>query len=91
MKLRTGIGIWHRTPVIHVDYHEVCLLVRYKGKSEKVYFDICDSEGRIIKTGNIKSKISRIDLGHLPAKEYVFLLLDGSFIYRKEFSLILAE
>ena len=62
------------------------LRVHYRGRSEKVYFDICDLKGKIIKTGSFSSSHISIDLNSLLESDYIFLLMDGKDIRRIPFT-----
>ena len=62
------------------------LRVKYHGKEDRVYFDICDLSGRIIRTGEMVTPEHSIDLKDLKGEDYIFLLLDGQDIRRKRFS-----
>ncbi len=50
------------------------------------YYDICDTSGRVIRSGRLQKKGARVDLRELKPSEYVLLILDGKRIERKIFS-----
>lgn len=70
---------------IEVDKHQKSLKVAYRRKSRRAYYDICDLEGKIIRTGQLTENEEELDLSGLNEQEYVLLILDGSHILRKVF------
>lgn len=63
------------------------LEVNYNAQSEKPLFDICDLEGRIIKTGTISASNLSIRVSDLINEMYIFLILDGDEVRSKRFQI----
>jgi len=63
------------------------LEVSYSPTSEKPLFDICDLEGRVIKTGNVSANSLKIKVSDLINEMYIFLILDGEEVRTKRFQI----
>ena len=59
--------------------------VEYKPTTEGALYDICDVNGRILKTGKFDGKKLRVAVSDLISSAYVFLVLDGKDIRSKRF------
>lgn len=71
---------------LKVDSRRSQLQVDYKARNNRVYYDICDKEGKIIKTGQFSKSRMTLDLSGLRHEQYVLLLMDGKHIIRKIFN-----
>lgn len=57
-------------------------------QSEKALFDICDFNGRVLKTGEINnSGTTEIDVGEIPSGSYMIYILDGTLIERRKITI----
>lgn len=62
--------------------------IAYSPQTERTLFDICDVNGRIIKTGQITSDITKVavnDIGN--DEQYIVLILDGDRVCSCRFRL----
>lgn len=71
---------------IKVDHEHASINVTYQRHSDMAYYDICDTSGRVIRTGRLHKRGVKVDLKELKPSEYVLLILDGSHIERRLFS-----
>lgn len=60
--------------------------IGYTPKTDRTLFDICDINGRIIKTGYIHAKDTRVELQELENDNYILLILDGDRVCSCKFS-----
>lgn len=74
-------------PKINLEEGNASLEVCYKPKTERTLYDICDFNGRILKTGGIQQDKTVIDLNELFDDQYILLILDGDKICSKTFRL----
>ena len=63
------------------------LEVNYSPTSEKPLFDICDLEGRVIKTGIVSANSLKIKVSDLINEMYILLILDGEEVRTKRFQI----
>lgn len=63
------------------------LEVSYSPTSEKPLFDICDLDGRIIKTGIVSATSLKIKVSDLINEMYILLILDGDEVRTKRFEI----
>lgn len=61
--------------------------VDYNPGSPDALYDICDVNGRIIKTGKIDRDSMRVAVSDLLNSAYVFLVLDGDRIRTQRFTI----
>lgn len=62
---------------VRIDQIERLLMFDYEPGSHDALFDICDRSGRIVKTGGIEGKQTRVRLTDLNGEEYYLMVLDG--------------
>lgn len=62
---------------VRVDQLEKLLMFDYEPGSEDALFDLCTSDGRIVKTGEVKGPVTRIQLTDVHDRELVLMVLDG--------------
>ncbi len=66
--------------------NDTCVvLVNYNPKTERTLYDICDLNGRVIKTGEIKRDETKIEVSDLYDDQYILLVLDGDRVCSKKF------
>jgi hypothetical protein len=61
--------------------------VDYKTASPDALFDICDINGRILKTGKMSRRLMRVAVSDLIGSAFVFLILDGEHIHSRRFTI----
>ncbi len=61
--------------------------ISYTPKTERTLFDICDLNGRILKTGGITKEHTAVDVSDLFDDQYILLILDGDQLCSKKFKL----
>ncbi|MCA1763291.1 MAG: hypothetical protein ABR574_09200 [Cryomorphaceae bacterium] len=59
--------------------------VYYPQNTGRTIYDVCDLNGRILKTGDISGNQAHIDLSDLEARIYIFLVLDGDTMTSRKF------
>lgn len=72
---------------LEVNNDQGYLEVDYKPTSDRALYDICDTNGKIIKTGKLEGKRLRVTINDLLSSAYVFLVLDGKDIRSKRFNI----
>ncbi|HKL04078.1 MAG TPA: T9SS type A sorting domain-containing protein [Cryomorphaceae bacterium] len=63
------------------------LTVYYPQNTDRTIYDVCDLNGRILKTGDICGNQATIDLSDLDSRIYIFLVLDGDTMKSRKFCL----
>lgn len=63
------------------------LEVSYSPTSEKPLFDICDLDGRVLKTGIVSATSLKIKVSDLINEMYILLILDGDEVRAKRFEI----
>ncbi len=63
------------------------LTINFEGHTELSIYDVCDLNGRILKTGRIPSDITDIDISDLDSGTYLLLILDGDRMFSQRFKL----
>jgi hypothetical protein len=61
--------------------------IGYTPKTDRTVFDICDINGRVVKTGQIREDRTTIELTDLKDDNYILLILDGDRVASCKFSL----
>lgn len=72
---------------VRVDQIERLLMFDYEPDTRDALFDICDSEGRIVKTGEVNGPETRVRITDLDGDEYYLMVLDGEISTVKPFQL----
>jgi hypothetical protein len=62
---------------VRIDQIERLLMFDYEPGTEDALFDICDSQGRIVKTGEVSGPVTRVRITDLNSEEYYLMVLDG--------------
>lgn len=63
------------------------LSVHYTPSTERALFDVCDLNGRILLTGEIKEEITQVEITDLYPDQYILLVLDGDKVCSTKFAL----
>lgn len=63
------------------------LNIDYRPSSSKPLYDICDENGKIIKTGKITRESMKVAVNDLLSSAYIFLILDGDQIKKQRFEI----
>jgi hypothetical protein len=77
----------HNKVRLHLDKANSILSVKFKPDTERTLYDVCDLQGRILKTGEITSADTKVDLKGLDLNQYILLVLDGNRAYTTKISL----
>ena len=62
---------------VRIDQIERLLMFDYEPGTRDALFDICDSHGRIVKTGDVSGPETRVRITDLDGEEYYLMVLDG--------------
>jgi hypothetical protein len=71
------------TSEISIEMGNDSFLLRYAPRTERTIYDICDLNGRVIKTGVISESETCIDASDLFRKKYIVLIVDGDQMFSK--------
>ena len=74
-------------PSISLTEDQDFLKISYRAQSNKPLYDICDENGKIIKTGKITRSSMKVAVSDLLNAAYVFLILDGDRIKKQRFQI----
>lgn len=72
---------------VRIDQLERLLMFDYEPGTEDALFDICDNQGRIVKTGEVRGPVTRVRVTDLDGEEYYLMVLDGETSAVKPFHL----
>lgn len=72
---------------INLSEDQSILEVKYESHTEAPLFDICDLEGRIMKSGKLSTSRLKIKVSDLINSIYIFLILDGDEVKTKRFQI----
>lgn len=67
----------HTELKIRIDKVEQLLMFDYEPGHEDALFDLCTSDGHIVKTGDIKGPVTSIRLTDVQDQDLVLMVLDG--------------
>jgi len=62
---------------LRIDQLERLLMFDYEPGTADALFDICDSSGHIVKTGEVNGPVTRVRITDLDGEEYYLMVLDG--------------
>lgn len=62
---------------IRIDRIERLLMFDYEPGSEDALYDLCTSDGHILKTGEVKGPVTEVRLNGVQDTELVLMVLDG--------------
>jgi hypothetical protein len=71
---------------VEVSSDQSYLEVDYNPSTPDALYDICDTSGRIIKTGKVEGRRLRVAINDLISSCYVLLILDGKDVRSKRFN-----
>ncbi len=63
------------------------LTVNYTPSTDRTLYDVCDLNGRILLTGEIKNDVTHVEITDLYPDQYILLVLDGDKVCSTKFSL----
>lgn len=72
---------------LRIDQIERLLMFDYEPGTADALFDICDSNGHIVKTGEVSGPVTRVRITDLDGEEYFLMVLDGELSTVKPFQL----
>ncbi|MCW5900000.1 MAG: hypothetical protein KIT10_12095 [Flavobacteriales bacterium] len=72
---------------VRIDQIERLLMFDYEPGTDDALFDICDDQGRIVKTGEVRGPVTRVRITDLDGEEYYLMVLDGETSTVKPFQL----
>jgi hypothetical protein len=72
---------------LRIDQLERLLMFDYEPGCADALFDICDSEGNILKTGEVHGPVTRVKVTDLQGEEFYLMVLDGERSAVKPFQL----
>jgi len=73
--------------MIKLDPRANTLTFSYAPKTTRALFDICDLNGRILKTGEIAEVDTKVLVSELHEDQYILLVLDGDEAASKRFEI----
>ena len=75
--------------IIKIQFHgsNPSMTIEYQPATDRTLYDVCDLNGRIIKTGTIRNKITEVDTSDLSGSHYILLILDGDRVTSRKFKL----
>lgn len=77
----------HRRPLeVSVDHAEY-LTLHYNPVTDRALFDVCDLNGRIMVTGEIREAHTKVEIADLYPDQYIVLVLDGDKVCSTKFSI----
>lgn len=62
---------------VRIDQLERLLMFDYEPGTEDALFDVCTSDGQILKTGDITGPVTKVRLTDVQDNELVLMVLDG--------------
>jgi len=79
----------HLNNQIELELDNECstLKLNYQPLTDHTLYDVCDVQGRILKTGEITSNQTNVDLKGLDNDQYILLVLDGNRAYTRKIKL----
>ena len=72
---------------LRIDQLERLLMFDYEPGTAGALFDICDSSGHIVKTGEVQGPVTRVRITDLDGQDYYLMVLDGETSVVKPFQL----
>jgi len=63
------------------------MVIRYAPRTDRTIYDLCDLNGRVLKTGHINESETVLDISSLNSKKYVMLIVDGDQVISKRINL----
>lgn len=62
---------------IRIDQIERLLMFDYEPASADALFDICDANGHILKTGEVRGPVTQVRLTDVNGEDLILMVLDG--------------
>jgi hypothetical protein len=62
---------------IRIDQIERLLMFDYEPDSADALFDICDANGHILKTGEVRGPVTQVRLTDVNGEDLILMVLDG--------------
>jgi len=72
---------------VNIDVDANQMTIHYDPKTERTLYDLCDMNGRVLRTGLISCKETILEMAGLTAKKYVMLIVDGDRVISQRISL----
>lgn len=72
---------------VRIDQLKRLLMFDYEPGTEEALFDICDSHGNVVKTGEVHGPVTRVRVTDLEGEEFYLMVLDGELSTVKPFQL----
>ena len=72
---------------VRIDQLERLLMFDYEPGTQDALFDICDSQGHIVKTGDVRGPVTRVRITDLKGQDYYLMVLDGEISTVQPFQL----
>lgn len=76
--------------IIKIEFSTECssMSIGYAPSTDRTLYDICDLNGRIVKTGMIESHTTSVDTSELNNSHYILLILDGDKVTSRKFQIV---
>ncbi len=71
---------------VMVDSNSNRMVIRYAPRTERTLYDLCDMNGRVLKTGVIKAAETILEITGLKGKKFVMLVVDGDQVISQRIS-----
>ena len=68
---------------IQIERESGRLVIKYSPRTDRTMYDLCDLNGRVIKTGSIEREETVLDISSLNGSKYVMLIVDGDQVISK--------
>jgi hypothetical protein len=62
---------------LRIDQLERLLMFDYDPQSPDALFDICDSQGHVLRTGDITGPVTQVRLSGIQGEDLILMVLDG--------------
>jgi hypothetical protein len=67
----------HLSIRLRIDQLERLLMFDYDPRSPDALFDICDSQGHILRTGEVTGPVTEVRLSGIQGEDLILMVLDG--------------
>ena len=72
---------------VSINREQRSLTLNYVPRTARTIYDLCDLNGRVIRTGPIFDRETTLDISDLNGRGYVMLIVDGDTVLSKRISL----
>jgi hypothetical protein len=62
---------------LRIDQLERLLMFDYDPQSPDALFDICDSQGHVLRTGDITGPVTQVRLSGIQGEDLILMVIDG--------------